>query len=149
MRHARQLLVLCLACACEPSEVVGYGEIDPKVPDRAVYETIELAFEVDHVPAEPFKEFREFEFWNDSEHHTVDAYYDGDSIYRVRFMVTEAGTWHYRWGNRDSKELVVQEDYDPRNHGHVHASDSPRVLWHDDGTVHYWFGGKSFTANNN
>jgi len=147
--HARQLLVLCLACACEPSEVVGYGEIDPSVPPPAVYDTIELAFGVDHPPEQPFQDFLEFEFWNDSEHHNVDAYYDGDSVYRVRFMVTKAGTWQYRWGNHASQELVVQERRDLSIHGPVHVSKPPGVaLWHDDGSVHYWFGGKSFTANN-
>jgi len=150
VRHARQLLVLCLACACEPSKVVGYGEVDPSVVPPAVYDTIELTFKVDQPPEEPFKTFLAFAYWNDLERHEVDAYYDDDSVYRVRFMVTEAGTWHYRWGDGESKELVVQERYDDFIHGPVHQMSDPAdgVLWHDDGSVHYWFGGKSFTANN-
>lgn len=133
--------------------MVGYGEIDPSIPKPAVYETIELVFEVRRSDRDPFREFLQFEFWKDAERHQAEGFFDGhssdgDRLYRVRFMVTEPGTWHYEWSIGDrhgSKDLVVERE--PDNHGHVHAS-SDGVLRHDDGGVHYWFGGKSFTANN-
>jgi len=134
--------------------VVGYGEIDPSVPKPAVYETIELVFEVDRVGGDPFRDFLQFEFSKDGERYEVDGFYDGhssdgDRLYKVRFMVTEPGTWHYEWNlgdERGSKDLVVEARRDIHNQGHVHASDG--ALWHDFGSLHYWFGGKSFTANN-
>lgn len=161
MARARLLMALCLACClaggCEPSAVVGYGEVDPTIPDPAVYETIELAFEPGELPGNPFQQYVEFELWRGLERYSIDGFYDGrdsegDSVYKVRFMATQPGHWHYKWSIGDKSDtglLRVAERRDPENHGHVRVDKTmPTVLWHDDGTVHYWFGGKSFTANN-
>ncbi|HEU5075318.1 MAG TPA: DUF5060 domain-containing protein, partial [Polyangiaceae bacterium] len=157
MAHARLLIALCVVCGCEPSKVVGYGEVDPAVPAPAVYETIELQFESGELPGNPFTHYVEFEFSRGLERYEVDGFYDGrdsdgDRVYTVRFMAPQPGDWHYRWkiGDKsDSGPLHVEERRDPLVHGHVRVDKTtPTVLWHADGTVHYWFGGKSFTANN-
>jgi len=150
-------ILLCLACGCEPSKVVGYGDVDPNVPTPAVYETIELTFEAREPSDNPFTQYLKFEFWQGLERYAVDGFYDGrdrdgDPVYKARFMTTQPGTWHYAWsiGDRSGAgRLFVEERRNPEVHGHVRVDKTtPTVLWHDDGSVHYWFGGKSFTANN-
>ncbi|HEY6724072.1 MAG TPA: DUF5060 domain-containing protein [Polyangiaceae bacterium] len=157
MSRARLLIALTLACGCEPSKVVGYGEVDPNVPAPAVYDTIELPVQSGELPGNPFTQYVAFEFWQGLERYSVDGFYDGrdsdgDHIYKVRFMATQPGDWHFAWsiGDRsDTGRLRVDARRDSTIHGHVRVDKTtPTVLWHDDGNVHYWFGGKSFTANN-
>src|SRR3546814_812421 len=67
-------------------------------------------------------------------------------------MPDRAGRWSYAWSLGDragqgSFQAVPQTD--PRVHGHVRRDpDRPRYLRYDDGTPHYWFGGKWFRAEN-
>src|SRR3546814_5542006 len=82
----------------------------------------------------------------------VVGFFDGDGQWRVRFMPDRAGRWSYAWslGDRSGQgsfQAVPQTD--PRVHGHVRRDpDRPRYLRYDDGTPHYWFGGKWFRAEN-
>lgn len=136
---------------------MGYGAVDPDVPGPAVYDTIELPIESGNPPGNPFTHYVEFEFWRGLERYSVDGFYDGrdsdgDHVYRVRFMATQPGDWHYEWRIDDRSDTGSVHVVPRRNaeiHGHVRVdTTSPTALWHDDGSVHYWFGGKSFTANN-
>jgi hypothetical protein len=81
----------------------------------------------------------------------VTGFWDGGVTWRVRFMPTEAGTWHYRTRSvpvRDgldgkSGEFVCrQEGGNTRflQHGPVRVSTNGRFFEHADGTPFFWMG---------
>lgn len=136
---------------------MGYGEFDSGDPKPGVYETVELVFEPGELPGNPFTQFAHVAFSQGTERYEIDGFYDGrdndgDPVYRARFMPTHPGTWHYEWsiGSQHQRgAIAVQERRDPNNHGHVRVDKTnPSVLLYDDGSAHYWYGGKWFLAQN-
>src|SRR5690606_28442672 len=126
----RVTLFVGLACGCQPSKVVGYGEFDPALPAPAVYEPLELPpFESATFDGNPFTEFPRVTFSRGIESFDVEGFYDGrlksgEHVWRVRFMPNQAGTWQYSWrfrGKGDTGSFFVEERRDPDNHGHVHS----------------------------
>jgi len=88
------------------------------------------------------------------------GFHDGDGngggegdVWKVRFMPDETGAWTYTYSWTDgttggSGSFEVTARSDPGNHGHVHVDpEHPRYLIHDDGTPHYWWGGKWISPN--
>jgi len=82
------------------------------------------------------------------------AEYSGESIFKVRFMPDEPGEWDFKlaWNDRWQESIcnfIVTENTNPLVHGHV--KQDPRnqeYLIHDDGSPHYWWGGKWFSSSN-
>jgi hypothetical protein len=142
---------------CQPSKVIGYGELDAEQPAPAVYETLELSFENNQIEGNHFTTYARVTFSQGLERFTVDGFYDGsdadgDHVWRVRFMPNRPGWWQYQWqlGQfEETGQIYVRERRNPDNHGHVRVDDTtPSLLLHDDGSLHYWFGGKWFSAKN-
>ncbi len=157
MLRARHCLIACVGLACEPSKVVGYGEFEADAVEPAVYDTVELTFKLPQVDKNPFTIFASVTFTRDSEHFVVEGFYDGKAkdgahVWRARFMPNQAGRWRYKWQlehTRGHGDIDVGERREPDNHGHVRIDATrPSVLLHDDGTVHYWTGGKWFSPRN-
>ncbi len=157
MLPVRLLCVAGLVAACQPSEVVGYGEFDSESPGPSVYERLELVFENEAITKDRFLTYAHVTFRQGVESFTVDGYYDGtdrsgNHVWRARFMPNRPGVWHYKWdlGEQHAEgDIPVRERRHPNNHGHVHIdTTTPSVLWYDDGSTHYFFGGKWFSAKN-
>ena len=81
----------------------------------------------------------------------VDGFYDGDGVYRVRFMPDVQGEWHYRTQSNRG-ELNGQEgaftciDPTPGNHGPVRVANT----WHfayADGTPYKQIGTTCYVWN--
>jgi hypothetical protein len=88
----------------------------------------------------------------------VSSFYDGrdahgKDIWKIRFMPHEPGMWKYIIKNnvgatvQTGEFTVTEQTAQPGNHGHVKVdAQNPRFLIHDDGTPHYWIGGKWISA---
>jgi hypothetical protein len=82
----------------------------------------------------------------------VDGFWDGDSVWRVRFSPDEIGVWHYTTicSDENNRGLHTQEGAftcgQPsgmtrfERHGGVRLSDNRRHLVHADGTPFLWIG---------
>ena len=83
------------------------------------------------------------------------GFYDGDgnggqtgNVWKIRFMPDEIGTWSYTYSWSDgtqggSGNFLVTANTNPKRHGHVNLDPiNPRRLIYDDGSYHYWWGGK-------
>ena len=115
-----------------------------------LYSTFELVLHPSEAVEHPFLVFAEATFTDETRSFGVDGFYDGQDTWRVRFMPDRLGTWRYSWdlcGAKGEGEFTVVDAAQPLNHGHVHRDARyPRCLVCDDGTPHYWFGGKWIAA---
>lgn len=83
-----------------------------------------------------------------------DGKYDGFYLWRIRFMPSIPGKWEYRVfsfkNEREYKKgtfIVSEVPSNQNNHGHVKVDPKyPNYLIYDDGSPHYWIGGKWLTA---
>lgn len=92
---------------------------------------------------------------------TYDCYgfWDGDGIYRIRFMFNETGTWTWKTtcsdtGNHDlharsgTVEVTAYEGTNPLYaNGYLQVSDNGRYLVHANGKPFLWVGDTAWTAN--
>ena len=92
-------------------------------------------------------------------HFRISSFYDGRdtqgrNVWKIRFMPDEPGVWQYSIKTNDPGTIIKsgqftatkQVDY-PGNRGHVKVDvKNPKYLIHDDGTPHYWIGGKWISA---
>ena len=88
----------------------------------------------------------------------IASFYDGknahgNNTWKIRFMPHLPGTWYYTIKNiagltiKTGKFTVTDKPAHPGNHGHVKVDTKhPRYLVHDDGSAHYWIGGKWISA---
>ena len=88
----------------------------------------------------------------------VSSFYDGldenkKNQWKLRFMPHQPGMWKYIIKNnadtiiQTGQFAVTEKQAHPGNHGHVKVdTQHPRFLIHDDGTPHYWIGGKWISA---
>lgn len=120
--------------------------------DTPLYETFELSLLVPNVAGNPFTTFANVTFTQGARSFTVDGFYDGDSTWRARFMPDALGEWRYTWainGATGSGKFTTTARANPLNHGHVNVDPAnSRYLRYDDGTPHYWVGGKWINATN-
>lgn len=122
-------------------EAVVYSEKEYSNP----FDYTEISFNAEFIsPGQ--KEFNVSSFYDG-----LDA--DGKNIWKVRFMPHESGTWMYTVRNiegeavKAGKFTVTEQAAHPGNHGHVKVdAQNTRFLVHDDGTPHYWIGGKWISA---
>lgn len=87
------------------------------------------------------------------------GFWDGDGIYRIRFMFNETGTWTWTTtcsdtGNRDlharngTVEVTAYEGTNPLYaNGYLQVSDNRRYLVHGNGKPFLWIGDTAWTAN--
>ncbi len=91
---------------------------------------------------EPFQAKIEGTFSLKEEHTTVDGFYDGNNIYRVRFMPRQLGVYQYVISG-DQIETVTGEfesiESEENNHGMVHVANQYHFAY-DDGTPYYSIG---------
>ena len=84
------------------------------------------------------------EFTQERKTVRVNGFYDGDGIYKVRFMPVKTGIWHYRVTGSFSEEaqegsFEATEPSGEKNHGMVRVRDR-RWLEYSDGTPYYSVG---------
>lgn len=91
----------------------------------------------------PFIEQQIFgEFYGENEHKTVRGFYDGDGVYRLRFMPAFSGTYHFIVRTSFREEICGTfgvTSASGGNHGPVRVSST----WHfayEDGTSYYCLG---------
>lgn len=151
----RVLLASSALLSCQPSKVVGFGELALESANPAQFETLELLLKGRPSTNCPFTEYASVVFTNGAQEFSVDGFYDGTidgaHTWRVRFMPNASGFWNYRWTLPDThgEGRVYVAERNPNNHGHVRVNaNAPWLLRHDDGTPYYWFGGKWFSAKN-
>ena len=85
------------------------------------------------------------EFINEQDTVVVSGFYDGDGLYKIRFMPQKEGRWNYAISS-NSKQLkgkkkghIVCTPAKPTNHGPVMVQDSV-YFGYADGTPYYPFG---------
>lgn len=88
----------------------------------------------------------------------ISSFYDGKNeqgsgTWKIRFMPDQPGTWRYTIKNKTGETvqngqfIVTEKPAHTGNHGHVKVDTKhPRYLIHDDGSAHYWIGGKWISA---
>lgn len=83
-------------------------------------------------------------FEKDSQSITVKGFYDGDGIYRLRFMPEEVGFWSYVTTSSVPELHDVSGTFECRtpasdNHGYVKVKNA-RQFCYADGTIYHPFG---------
>ncbi len=117
-----------------------------------LYETFELEMTKSGVSGNKFTKFASVTFTKGGRSFDVEGFYDGGDTWRARFMPDEEGTWDYTWsleGSNGSGSFDCTARANPDNHGHARRDPAhTRYMVYDDGTAHYWYGGKWFNAHN-
>lgn len=144
------LLLLCSTVSAVEKTVTLYG-----VFETAIYSDKEYSNPFDYMEISFSAEFTS----PDLELFKVSSFYDGrdthgKDIWKIRFMPHEPGMWQYKIKNNNletivqtGKFTVIDQVADTGNHGHVEVDlQHPQYLIHDDGTPHYWIGGKWISA---
>jgi len=116
----------------------------------SLYETFEKSIVLKGVSGIKFKKYVDVEFRNGDKKYEIKAFYFGGDVWKIRFMPPIPGKWTYSWeyeetGGRGSF-YVKSKVKSPDVHGHLHRQKD--ILIYDDGTLHYWFGGKWIEAPN-
>ncbi|NOY83680.1 MAG: DUF5060 domain-containing protein [Nitrospirae bacterium] len=131
-------------------------------PELALYDVFETSISSNQSYRNPFdyKEVTlsgEFESPN-GEMYQVSGFYDGvvdtQQIWRIRFMPDMPGEWTYRLfplGKKGAPQsgtfTVLDQVVHKGVRGHVKVDPKyPKYLIHDDGSPHYWVGGKWIAA---
>jgi len=139
-----------------------YSNVFAKSPDLALYDVFETSISSDQDYRNPFdyKEVTlsgEFESPN-GKIYQVSGFYDGvvgaQQIWRIRFMPDMPGEWTYRLfplseeGEVKFGAFTVADQVAHKGiRGHVKVDvKHPQYLIHDDGSAHYWVGGKWIAA---
>ncbi|GEM_PF-2371399 len=133
-----------------------------KSPDVFLYEVFETSVSSDQVYQNRF-DYEEVTLSGEFESpsgktYKVSGFYDGleeeRHTWRIRFMPDMSGEWHYRIFPLTKKEATKSGTFtvsDQPAHkgirGHVKVDPKhPQYLIHDDGSPHYWIGGKWIAA---
>ncbi|MBD3243588.1 MAG: DUF5060 domain-containing protein [Chitinivibrionales bacterium] len=118
------------------------------IPEVTQWDTFELALEGPGT-GNPFTDIELFgEFRQGNRHLRVRGFYDGDGIYRIRFMPPATGQWGYRiisTAPRLDRQEGLFECVNPGdgNHGPV-AADNHSSLRYHDGTPFFALGTTSY-----
>jgi hypothetical protein len=84
--------------------------------------------------------------------HSVRGFWDGENVWRVRFMPDEPGTWRFHAVSvpavdglhDDEGQFTAQHSQSPASpfirHGAIRVSDNGRHFVHADGTPFFWLG---------
>lgn len=143
------LMVLCLNATANEKIVTLYGMFETEINSDKEYKNpfdyTEVAFNAKFV-SPGGKTF------------SVSSFYDGQDfagidVWKIRFMPHESGRWKYRVSNdvgnavQNGEFRVTDDVAHAANHGHVKVDiENNRYLIHDDGTPHFWIGGKWISA---
>lgn len=112
------------------------------------WDMIELEFQ-GHCDKNPFVDYEIYgKFCSDNETKIVDGFYDGNGIYRVRFMPSSKGEYQYKiWGSFSDKEyagsFMVEET---QNYGMV-RTDGEHFIY-SDGSPYYPIGTTCYAWTN-
>ncbi|MGB7931873.1 MAG: DUF5060 domain-containing protein, partial [Gammaproteobacteria bacterium] len=162
---------LLLVCCVFSYQIMAGAEETMRCTDAlysksiGLYDTLEITLKHPGKSANPF-DFGEtqvaasFISPTGREFH-VSGFFDGvtgehprQSIWRIRFMPNQEGVWNFRLtgshtGLSEQCTFRSTSAHNPLAHGHVRPDPNYRgYLVHDDGTPHYWYGGKWFGAQN-
>lgn len=136
--------------------LVGCGE-DADVPRWGLFETAFVSTDPSENPLQDQELF--VTFTSPSRHaHTVRGFWDGGSVWRVRFSPDEEGQWTFATRavsdsdtglhSRTGRFRVVAASGDTRfdRHGPVRVSASRTFLEHADGTPFFWLADTGWNA---
>lgn len=122
------------------------------IPEIPLYESFEKDLTFRGIEENRFTKFVSFTFTKGDRIFTPEGFFNGENHWKVRFMPDETGLWEYKWsfgGKHGKGKFLCTEKANPKNHGHARRDSAhPRYLVYDDGTPHYWFGGKWINALN-
>ncbi len=143
------LTLLCLNAAAIEKSVNLYGLFETAISSDEKYNNpfdyTEVSFDAEFTSPD-LKSFK------------LSSFYDGrnaqgKNLWKIRFMPDRPGTWQYTIKNntgatiQSGKFTVAEQSAAPENHGHVKVdTQHPRFLKYDDGSTHYWIGGKWISA---
>ncbi|MBD3374193.1 DUF5060 domain-containing protein [candidate division KSB1 bacterium] len=127
-----------------------YAQISATVSNHQVpkyhVQTLELESQTEF--SDPFTSRSVYaEFISPSrESYKVEAFYDGNKLWKIRFMPNETGQWVIKW-SFDSFQgtgfFSCTDDTHPEIHGHLYVDPlNPRKLRFEDGTPLHWMSGK-------
>ena len=116
-----------------------------------LYGTFELIIKSPGVSGNKFRKFASVTFFKSDRTFEIDGFYDGNNMWRARFMPDEPGEWEFRWsfgGSSGSGVFTcIAERANSDVHGHVHIDNKHRrYLTYDDDTPFYCSGGKWFNG---
>jgi len=128
-------LFIAFAAAAENTEQWGIFELALKGPTAG----------------DPFTDVHlSARFTNGAHTHTVDGFYDGGGIYRIRFMPEAAGSWRYTTSSNvpslsgSAGTFTVVPPSFPNDHGPVHVSNTYHFAY-ADGTPYREIGTTSYS----
>lgn len=143
------LTLLCLNAVAAEKSVTLYGLFETAISSDKKYNNpfdyTEVSFDAEFTSP-------------DQQSFKVSSFYDGhdqqgNNIWKVRFMPDLPGAWNYLIKDtagstiQNGQFTVTAQPTHPGNHGHVKVdTEHPRFLSHDDGSAHYWIGGKWISA---
>lgn len=90
---------------------------------------------------------------------TLDGYYDGGNVWKVRFAPPLSGTWNWESTSSDSRlsnqrgtidvtsPTAAELENNPNFHGHLKLSSDHRRLEYADGTQFFWLGDTNWHIN--
>ena len=144
------LLLLCSMASANENAVTLYGTFETAInSDKEFsnpFDYTEISFSAEFTSPD-LEQFKVLSFYDGRDAH-------GKDIWKIRFMPDEPGMWQYIIKNSNSETLVqtgkftvIDHVANAGNHGHVKVDQQhPQYLIHDDGTPHYWIGGKWISA---
>jgi hypothetical protein len=142
-----QLSILAMALGCAtPGTKTGWL--------ISKWDRFEKSFNSSVTYRNPFQEVTfKVEFTSPTgENRTVEGFWDGEKIWRVRFAPNEIGTWHYQTICSDTANSGLHHQTGtflctaPRGnhrfsqHGPLRVSPDGRYLMHEDRTPFFWLG---------
>ncbi len=126
--------------------ITSTGQVKKETTEVPLYELFEDDLNFPGVKGNMFTKFVSYTFTRGIRTFKADGFYDGNDTWRIRFMPDEQGIWRYEWsfeGKNGGGSFICSERKRIINHGHVKRDPVyPRYLVYDDGTPHYWHGGK-------
>ncbi len=114
---------------------------------------VELAFESEKTYADPFSDVTiDLSLYGNGRLYTVPCFWDGENIWRARFVCPAAGTWQCKTVCSDTSNDALhgrtaevncaeyKGDLDIYKHGFVTTRYGEKYLTYDDGTPFYYLG---------
>lgn len=144
------LLLLCSTVSANENAVTLYGVFETVINSDKEYSNpfdyTEISFSAE-ITSPDLKLMKVSSFYDGRDTH-------GKDMWRIRFMPDEPGMWQYIVKNNNSGTIVqtgqftvIDQVANTGNHGHVKVDQqNPQYLIHDDGTPHFWIGGKWISA---
>ncbi len=140
-----------------PSWAEYNGEPSVENPELTInaetWVACEIAFESSKTYSDPFNDVDvDLLLFGNGRLYTIPAFWDGDNIWKVRFVCPTDGIWYYRTvctdeensslDGRTGKVVCSQYrgEHDIYKHGFVTVNAGKKYFTYDDGTPFFWLG---------